>query len=70
MVPEKSEMIILRRTERSTVRAMSGVQLKDRKRSKDLILMLGLNETIGQLAITNSVPWHGHALRREDGHVL
>ena len=38
------EMKILLRTERSMVKAICGVQLKDRKRSKDL--MLGLNETI------------------------
>ena len=52
------------------VRAMRGVQLKDIKRSKDLILMLGLNETVDQLAIAKSVRWYGHVLRREDGHVL
>ena len=51
---KESEMGILRRTERSMVRAMCGVQLKDRKRSKDLMLMLGLNETIDQLAMANS----------------
>ena len=39
-------MEILRRTERSMVRAMRGVQLKDRKRSIDLKFMLGLNEII------------------------
>ena len=44
---KESEMRILRRTERSMVRAMCGVQLKDRKRSMDLVFMLGLNETIG-----------------------
>ena len=32
---------------------MCGVQLNDRKRSKDL--MLGLKETIDQLAMANSV---------------
>ena len=52
------------------VRAMCGVQLKDRKRSTDLMFMLGLNEAIDQLAITNSVLWYGYALSREDGHVL
>ena len=52
------------------VRAMCRVQLKDRKRSTDLMLMLGFNETIDQLAIANSVRWHGHVLRREDGHAL
>ena len=50
------------------MRAMCGVQLKDRKRSKDL--MLGLNETIDQLAMANSVRWYDHVLRREDGHIL
>ena len=32
--------------------------------------MLGLNETIDQLAMANGVHWYGHVLRREDGHVL
>ena len=32
--------------------------------------MLGLNETIDQLAMTSSVSWNGHVLRREDGNVL
>ena len=65
----ESEMGILR-TERSMVKAMCGVQLNNRKRSKDLMLMLGLNVTIDQLAMSNSVRWHGDQLRREYGHVL
>ena len=52
------------------MRAMCGVQLKDRKRSTDLMFMLGLNETIDQLAMVNSVRWYCHVLRREDGHIL
>ena len=52
------------------VRAMCGVQLKDRKISTDLVVMLDLKETIDQLAMANSVRWDGHVLRREDGHVL
>ena len=32
--------------------------------------MLGLNETIDQLDMANSVRWYGHVLRREDSHVL
>ena len=52
------------------VRAICGVQLKDKKRSKDLMLMLGLNETMDQLAMTNSVCLYGHVFQREDGHVL
>ena len=33
------------------MRAVCGVQLKDRKRSMDLLFMLGLNEAIDQLAM-------------------
>ena len=43
---KESEMLILQRTERSMVRAMCGVQLKDRKRSMDLMFMFSLNVTI------------------------
>ena len=49
---------------------MCGVQLKDSNRSTDLMLMFALKETIGQLAVTSSVCWYGHVLRREDGHIL
>ena len=63
-------MGILRRTERSIVRAMCGVQHKNVKRYMDLMFMLGLKETMDQLAMTGSVCWYGHVLRREDGHIL
>ena len=33
-------------------------------------MMSGLNKTINQLHIGNSVNLYGHVLRREDGHVL
>ena len=52
---KENKMRILQMTERSMVRAMCGVHLKDRKRSTYLMLMLGLNETIGQLAMANSI---------------
>ena len=51
------------------MRAICGVQLKDRKTTKYLLLM-GFNETIEQLAMANCVHWHGHVLRREHGHIL
>ena len=35
--------------------AASGLQLKGRKRANDMMLMLGFNETIDQLAMANSV---------------
>ena len=59
----ESKMGILR-TERSMVRAMCGVQFNGRKRSTNLMFMLGLRETIDQLAMANSVRWNGHLLRR------
>ena len=49
------------------VRAMYGVQLKDRKSYSDLMFMLCLGD---QLAMASSVHWYGHVLRREDGRVL
>ena len=52
------------------MREMCGVQLQERKRSTDLMFMLCLKETIDQLAVANSVCWHGHVLRRDDGLVL
>ena len=32
--------------------------------------MLGLEETVVQMAKANGVRWYGHVLRRDDGHVL
>ena len=32
--------------------------------------MLGLKETVVQMAKTNGVRWYGHVLRKDDGHVL
>ena len=49
---------------------MFGVQLQDGKKTTNLMLMMGLNETIDQFALANSVCWHGHVTRREDGHVM
>ena len=66
---KESEMVILRRIKRSMVRTMCGMQLKDRKRAKVLMLMFGLIKSINKLAMENSVHWYGHVLRMEDGHV-
>ena len=61
---KESEMGILQRPERSMVRAICEVQLKDRKISKDLMFMQGLKETIDQLAMANSDCWYGHVSKR------
>ena len=42
---------------------MCGVQLKEKKRSNDLLFMLGLNEAMDHLAMENSVRWYGHVMR-------
>ena len=63
-------MAILRRTERAMVRAMCGAKLMEKKRTEDLMEMLGLKETAVQMAEANGVRWYRHVLRRDDGHVL
>ena len=62
---KESNKGVLQRTERSMVRAMCGALLKDIQRSTDSRFILGLKETIDQLAMANSVRWYGHVLRRE-----
>ena len=44
--------------------ALCRVKLKDRKRAKDMMPVLSLNETLDQLAIANRVHWNGHVTRR------
>ena len=44
--------------------SMFGVQLNDRKSATDLMLMFGLNESIDQLVMANSVQWYGLCLLR------
>ena len=66
----ENEMAILRRTERAMVRAMCGAKLMEKKRTEDLMEMLGLKETVVQMEKANGVRWYGHVLRRDDGHVL
>ena len=60
-------MAIFRRTEAAMVRAMCGAKLMEKKRTEDLMEMLGLKETVVQMA---KVRWYGHVLRRDVGHVL
>ena len=57
-------MAILRRTEREMVRAMCGAKLMERKRTEDLMEMLGLKETVVQMAKANEMRWYGHALSK------
>ena len=49
---------------------MSGVQLKDGRIAKDLLLTFGLTEAIDQFTMANGVHWYGLELRRDDDHLL
>ena len=51
----ENKMAILRRTERAMVRAMCGAKLMEKKRTEDLMEMLGLKETAAQMAKANGV---------------
>ena len=62
----ENEMAILRRTER----AMCGAKVMEKKRTEDLMEMLGLKETVVQMAKASGVRWYGYVLRRDDGHIL
>ena len=66
----ENEMAILRRTERAMVRAMCGAKLMEKERTEDLMEMLGLKETVVQVAKPNGVRWYGHVSRRDDGHFV
>ena len=66
----ENEIAISRRTERAMVRAMYGAKPTEKKRTEDLMEMVGLKETVVQMAKANGVRWYGHVLKRDDGHVL
>ena len=53
----ENEMAILSRTERAIVRAMCGAKLMEKKRTEDLMEMLGLKKTAVQMAKANGVRW-------------
>ena len=63
-------MAILRRTKRAMVTAMCGAKLMEKKRTEDLIEMLGLKETVVQMAKVSGMRWYRHVFRRDDGYVL
>jgi len=66
----EKEVAILRRRERTMLRAMCGVKLMDRKSTKDLMNMLGLTASIKMTAKTNALRWFGHVLRTEENNAL
>ena len=66
----ENEMVILRRTEIAVVIAMCGAKKMEKKRTEYLMEMLGLKDTVVQMAKANGVRWFVHVLRRDDGHIL
>ena len=60
-----SEMCI-----RDRVRAMCSAKRTEKKRTEDLMEMLGMQETAVQMAKANGVRWYSHVLRRDDGPLL
>ena len=67
---KENEKAIRRRTKRAMVRAMCGQKVVDRKTTEEQMDLLGLKETVDQLAPTNGIRWYGHVLRRDDDSVL
>ena len=61
---------ILRKMERTMVRAMCGQKVVDRTTTEEQMHMLGLKETVDRLATANGVRWYGHVLMRDDDSVL
>ena len=55
--------VFYKKGQRSIMRAMFGEHLFDRKRSKDLMFMLHLNETIDKLTVLDSVGCSGNLSR-------
>ena len=66
----ENEMIILKRTERASVRLMCGVKLVDGKNTEDLMKMLGLKETLDKMAQVNGVRWYEHVVTRNEESIL
>ena len=52
------------------MRAMYGVKMIEKRRSQELITLLGLKDTLDGLARASRVRWYEHVLRRDNGDVL
>ena len=63
-------MAILRRTKKAMMRAMCGVRMIEKRRSQELMSLLGLKDTLDGLARASGVRWYGHVLGRDNDDVL
>ena len=66
----ENEMAILRRTEKAMMRARCGVKMIEKRRSQELMSLLGLKDTLDGLARATGVRWYGHVLRRDNDDVV
>ena len=66
----ENEISILRKTEKAMMRAMFRENIIEKRRSQELIGLLGLKDTLDGLAMASRVRWYGHVLRRDSGDVL
>ena len=66
----KNEMAILRRNEKAIMRARCGVKIIKKRKSQELMSLLGLKDTLDGLARESGVRWYGHILRKDNGDVL
>ena len=63
-------MAILRITEKAMMRAMCGVKIIEKRRSQELVSLLGLKDPLYGLARASGVRWYRHVLRRDNRDVL
>ena len=63
-------MEILRRTEKAMMRAMCGVKIIEKRRSQEVMSLVGIKDTLDGLARASGVRWYGHVLRRDNGDVF
>ena len=61
-----SEMAALRRTEKAMMRAMCEVMMIEKRRSQELMSLLGSKDTLDGLTRVNGVRWYGHVLKRDN----
>ena len=63
-------MTISKKTEKATMRAMGGIKLIKKRRSQELMSLMGLKVALNGFARANRIRWNGHALKRNNGAVL
>ena len=63
----ENEIAILRRTEKTMMRAIYGVKMIEKRRSQELISLLDLKDTLDELARASGVRWYGACFEKSVG---